>query len=157
MTKDVIALTPSMPDVRTLLAGLYAGGPDLRVGTTADGAVVQLCAPDGRPLVSVEVPLLVQVPGEAARLLGGAAPDGPVWWTEVRASTAVAEADRLAGSFAGRLTTVLGGTVWPPGAATTEVVPLNTDPTDVPVTAGAAPAVDVLTTTTAVVIQDRPL
>ncbi|MFJ7334552.1 DUF6177 family protein [Streptomyces sp. NPDC101116] len=157
MTKDVIALTPKMPDLPTLLAGLYAGGPDLGVNTAADGAVVQLCAPDGRPLVSVETPILVQVPGEATRLLDHPVEDGPVWWTEARASTAVAEAERLAGSFAGRLATVLGGTVWPPEAASTEVVPLTTDISAVPAQAMGAPAVDVLTGTTAVVIQDRPL
>ncbi|MFD8223957.1 DUF6177 family protein [Streptomyces massasporeus] len=157
MTKDVIALTPEMPDLPTLLAGLYAGGPDLGVNTTADGAVVQLCGPDGRPLVSVEAPILVQVPGEATRLLGHAVEDGPVWWTEARASTAVAEAARLAGSFAGRLATVLGGTVWPPEAATTDVVPLTTDVSAIPAPATGSPAVDVLTATTAVVIQDRPL
>ncbi|WP_435280367.1 DUF6177 family protein [Streptomyces koelreuteriae] len=157
MTKDVIALTPKMPDLPTLLAGLYAGGPDLGVNTTADGAVVQLCAPDGRPLVSVETPILVQVPGETTRLLDHTVEEGPVWWTEARASTAVAEAARLAGSFAGRLATVLGGTVWPPEAATTDVVPLTTDVSAIPAPATTAPAVDVLTDTTAVVIQDRPL
>ncbi|MFF5572568.1 DUF6177 family protein [Streptomyces luteogriseus] len=157
MTKDVIALTPEMPDLPTLLAGLYAGGPDLGVNTTADGAVVQLCARDGRPLVSVEAPILVQVPGETTRLLDHAVADGPVWWTEARASTAVAEAARLAGSFAGRLATVLGGTVWPPEAATTDVVPLTSDVSAVPAPATGSPAVDVLTATTAVVIQDRPL
>ena len=157
MTKDVIALTPKMPDLPTLLAGLYAGGPDLGVNTTADGAVIQLCAPDGRPLVSVEAPILIQVPGETARLLNHEVEDGSVWWTEARASTAVAEAGRLAGSFAGRLATVLGGTVWPPEAATTEVVPLTTDISAIPVPATSSPAVDVLTNSTAVVIQDRPL
>jgi hypothetical protein len=157
VTKDVIALTPEMPDLPTLLAGLYAGGPDLGVTTTADGAVVQLCGPDGRPLVSVEAPILVQVPGETTRLLDHAVEEGPVWWTEARASTAVAEAARLAGSFAGRLATVLGGTVWPPEAATTDVVPLTTDVSAIPAPATGSPAVDVLTDTTAVVIQDRPL
>lgn len=159
MTKDVIALTPKMPDLRTLLAGLYAGGPDLGINTLADGAVIQLCAPDGRPLVSVEAPILVQVPGETTRLLGPDPdlPDSPVWWTEARASTAVAEGGRLAGSFAGRLTTVLGGSVWPPEAASTDAVPFTTDVSAVPVPATSAPAVDVLTTKTAVVIQDRPL
>ncbi|MGX1668559.1 DUF6177 family protein [Streptomyces sp. NPDC055400] len=159
MTKDVIALTPKMPDLRTLLAGLYAGGPDLGVSTLADGAVMQLCAPDGRPLVSVEAPILIQVPGETTRLLGTSPglPDSPVWWTEARASTAVAEGGQLAGSFAGRLATVLGGTVWPPEAASTDVVPLATDISAVPVPATSAPAVDVLTTEAAVVIQDRPL
>ncbi|MDI9834460.1 DUF6177 family protein [Streptomyces sp. KAU_LT] len=157
MTKDVIALTPRMPDLPTLLAGLYAGGPDLGVSTTADGAVVQLCAPDGRPLVSVEAPILVQVPGETGRLLGHPVADGPVWWTEARASAAVPEAGRLAGSFAGRLATVLDGTVWPPEAATTDVVPVTTDFSAIPVPAASAPAVDVLTDSTAVVMQDRPL
>ncbi|MFF1450667.1 DUF6177 family protein [Streptomyces sp. NPDC058274] len=156
MTKDVIALTPKMPDLRTLLAGLYAGGPDLGVNTLADGAVIQLCAPDGRPLVSVEAPVLVQVPGEAFRLLGSDVPV-PFWWTEARASTAVAEGGRLAGSFAGRLATVLGGAVWPPEAASTDVVPLTTDVSAVPVPTTSAPAVDVLTAEAAVVIQDRPL
>ncbi|GAA2661463.1 DUF6177 family protein [Streptomyces vastus] len=159
MTKDVIALTPKMPDLRTLLAGLYAGGPDLGINTLADGAVIQLCAPDGRPLVSVEAPLLVQVPGETTRLLGTATglPDSPVWWTEARASTAVPEGRQLAGSFAGRLATVLGGTVWPPEAASTDVVPLASDLTAIPAPPTSAPAVDVLTAKTAVVIQDRPL
>ncbi|MFI9806666.1 DUF6177 family protein [Streptomyces sp. NPDC052301] len=157
MTKDVIALTPKMPEIRTLLAGLFAGGPDLGVNALRDGAVVQLCAADGRPLVSVEAPVLVQVPGEVDRLLPGAAPPGPVWWTEARASTAVTEAGRLAGSFAGRLTTVLGGTVWPADAATTEVVPLTTDISANPVADTIAPAIDVLTETTAVVIQDKPV
>lgn len=157
MTKDVIALTPTMPDLPTLLAGLYAGGPDLGVNPLADGAVVQLCAPDGRPLVSVEAPILIRVPGEAARLLEHPVGDQPVWWTEARASTAVSEAGRLAGSFAGRLATVLGGTVWPPEAATTDVVSLTTDISAIPAPATGAPAVDLLTDSTAVVIQDRPL
>ncbi|MDG9718719.1 DUF6177 family protein [Streptomyces sp. DH24] len=157
MTKDVIALTPRMPDLRTLLAGFYAGGPGVGVGAAAGGAVVQLCASDGRPLVSVEAPVLVQVPGETVRLLGEHGQEEPVWWTEARASTAVEEAGRLAGSFAGRLATVLGGTVWPPHAATTEVVPLTTDVAAVPVPPTAHPAVDVLTDGAVVVIQDRPL
>ncbi|MER5548007.1 DUF6177 family protein [Streptomyces sp. NPDC002589] len=157
MTKDVIALTPKMPDLRTLLAGLFAGGPGLGVNGARDGAVVQLCSPDGRPLVSVEAPVLVHVPGEIERLLRCAAPGGPVWWTEARASAAIAEAGRLAGSFAGRLATVLGGEAWPPKAATTEVVPLTTDMTAIPVPLTEAPAVDVLTEATAVVIQDRPV
>lgn len=160
MTKDVIALTPKMPDINTLLAGLFAGGPDLGIDSRADGAVVQLCAPGGRPLVSVEAPLLIQVPGEAQRLLGDAvsAPDGPYWWTEARASTAVEEGERLAGSFAGRLAAVLGGTVWPPEAAHTDVVPLTPETaTATPASETAPPAVDVLTDKAAVIIQERPV
>lgn len=160
MTKDVIALTPTMPDINTLLAGLFAGGPGLGINSLAEGAVVQLCAPNGRPLVSVEAPLLIQVPGEAQRLLGAeaAAPDGPYWWTEARASTAVEEGERLAGSFAGRLAAVLGGTVWPPDVAHTDVVPLTPETaTAAPAPEATPPAVDVLTDKAAVVIQDRPV
>ncbi|WP_367041379.1 DUF6177 family protein [Streptomyces sp. Je 1-332] len=160
MTKDVIALTAKMPDINTLLAGLFAGGPDLGVNSLAEGAVVQLCAPNGRPLVSVEAPLLIQVPGEAQRLLGAdaGAPGVPYWWTEARASTAVEEGGRLAGSFAGRLAAVLGGTVWPPDAAHTDVVPLTPETaTATPAPEAIPPAVDVLTDKAAVVIQDRPV
>ncbi|WP_028800830.1 DUF6177 family protein [Streptomyces sp. 142MFCol3.1] len=152
MTKDVIALTPKMPDTWALLAGLYAGGPGLDVSATADGAVIQLCGHGGRPLVSVEAPVLVQVPGEARRLLGIDVPV-PFWWTEARASTAVPEAARLAGSVCGRLNALLGGTTWPSATATTEVVD-----TDAVAASGAdQPAVDVLTDSTAVVLIDRPV
>jgi hypothetical protein len=152
VTKDVIALTPKMPDAWALLAGLYAAGPGTDVSSTAGGAVLHLRSPDGRPLVSVEAPLLVQVPGEAERLLGQDVPV-PFWWTEVRASTAVPRAERLAGSVCGRLNLLLGGTTSPASAATTEVV-------DVPAVAAAAdghPVVDVLTESTVVVLADRPV
>lgn len=163
MTKDVIALTPKMPDVGALLAGLYAGGPELRVDSANDGAVIQLRARDGRPLVSVEAPLLVQVRGEAERLLGreSALPQAPFWWTEARASTAVPEAERLAGAVAGRLAALLGGVTWPAAAGTVGVVDLADPPAadiDVhPAPTDAQPAVDVLTDTTAVILADRPV
>ncbi|QFQ99282.1 hypothetical protein F9278_27580 [Streptomyces phaeolivaceus] len=165
MTKDVIALTPKLPDTRTLLAGLFAGGPDLGLTSTGDGGVLQLCTRVGRPLVSVEAPLLIHIPGEAERLLGGdvSAPSPPYWWTEARASTAVPEAEPLAGSVCGRLTTLLGGTVWPRAAGTTGVVAIPQeqpagDAQDVVApSAPDVPSVDVLTESTAVVISDRPI
>src|SRR6478735_2548111 len=116
MTKDVIALTPRMPDPLTVLAGLLAGGPDKLVGTTGEDAVVQLCDDQGRPLVSIEAPLLVQVAGEAERLLGATAPPVPFWWTEARATTGVEEAELLAGTFAARVAAMAGGDAWPPEA-----------------------------------------
>ncbi|MEE1930947.1 DUF6177 family protein [Streptomyces sp. TRM 70351] len=156
MTKDVIALTTRMPDVWSLTAGLMSGGPRTRLATAGEGAVVQLCDAGGRPLVSVEAPLLVRVPGEVHRLLGLRA-DGPVWWTEVRAATAARGGEELAGTVATRLVTRLGGTVWPPqaragdgGSAPVREVATAAAP------AAAQPAVDVLTEQAAVVIQDRP-
>ncbi|MFJ1595663.1 DUF6177 family protein [Streptomyces sp. NPDC088261] len=157
MTKDVIALTSRMPDPLSVLAGLLSGGPDKLVGTEADGAVVQLCDERGRPLVSVEAPLLVQVAGEAERLLGAVPPPLPFWWTEARATTGVAEAERLAGTFAARLASLAGGTAWPRAAARSLAV-VETDGVSVaPAPAAAQPAVDVLTDKVAVVIQDRPV
>ncbi|WP_151769922.1 DUF6177 family protein [Streptomyces abyssomicinicus] len=157
MTKDVITLTKNMPDPLSVLAGLLAGGPDQLAGVEGEGAVVRLCDAQGRPLVSVEAPLLVQVRGEAERLLGASAPEVPYWWTEARATTGVKEAERLAGAFAARLATLVGGTAWPPGAAWSLAVVDTDGMSAAPVPAAAQPAVDVLTDKVAVVIQDRPV
>lgn len=157
MTKDVIALTERMPDPWTVLAGLFSGGPDKLVRTAGEDAVVQLCDEEGRPLVSVEAPLLVQVPGEAERLLGATPPPVPFWWTEARATTGVAEAERLAGTFAARLVSVTGGSAWPPEAARSLAVVASEGVGVAPPQAAAQPAVDVLTDKVAVVIQDRPV
>ncbi|MFG2307158.1 DUF6177 family protein [Streptomyces sp. NPDC048566] len=164
MTRDVIALTPKMPDTWSLLTGLYAGGPELALTAADDGAVLQLRTRAGRPLVSVEAPLLVHTPGEAERLLGPEVtpPKLPFWWTEARASTGVPEAEAIAGSVCGRLTTLLGGTVWPPGIASTHViategVPAAEGETVIVAPAPVVSAVDVLTDSTAVVLTDRPL
>ncbi|WP_353941181.1 DUF6177 family protein [Streptomyces sp. HUAS MG91] len=162
MTKDIIALTPKMPDTSALLAALHAGGPDLTLSTTDDGAVIHLCTAAGRPLVSVEAPLLIHTPGEAERLLGPqpGSPEPPFWWIEIRASSAIPEAEHLAASISARLTLLLGGITWPPGEKSTAVV--NTaapheEVTAAPASTGALPIVDVLTDSTAVVLADRPV
>ncbi|WP_059013495.1 DUF6177 family protein [Streptomyces specialis] len=157
MTTDVIALTERMPDAWSLVAGLMAGGPDAAVSVEGDGAVIQLCDPRGRPLASVEAPMLVHTPGEVARLLG-AEVNGPVWWTEVRAATAAEGADRLAGAIATRLAVRLGGSVWPPEATAPDGgAAAVTGGATASAPAAAQPAVDVLTDKVAAVIQDRPV
>ena len=147
-----------MPDPLTVLAGLLSGGPDKLVGHDGRGRRrTALRRREGRPLVSVEAPLLVQVAGEAERLLGAAAPPVPFWWTEARATTGVEEAERLAGTFAARVTSLTGGSAWPPEAARSLAV-VKTDGVSVaPTPAAAQPAVDVLTDKVAVIIQDRPV
>jgi hypothetical protein len=117
MTYDVIALARRTPDPRTIVAGMLAAGEQLRVRETANGAVVQLCADDGRPLVSLETPVLVQVPGELDRLLGPGYGDRlglPVWWMEARAPSGQPEAEALARRFAAEVARRLDGLVWPP-------------------------------------------
>ncbi|MFE2186025.1 DUF6177 family protein [Streptomyces sp. NPDC059455] len=159
MTKDVIALTERMPDIWSLVAGLFAGGPDLDVRSAGEGAVIQMCDEAGRPLVSVEAPLLVRVAGEAARLLGPEAGGTgvPVWWTEARAATGVERAELLAASFARRLARLCGGSVWPPEAAADAGAAQPGAGAASAAPAAAQPAVDVLTERTAVVLQDRPV
>jgi hypothetical protein len=112
MTQDVIALARETPDVRAIVAGLRAAGDQWRVRQDADGAVVQLCDDAGRPLLSIEAPVLVQVPGEVNRLLGVDVPT-PVWWVEMRAPSGVVEGAVLARRFADELVRRLGGVVWP--------------------------------------------
>ncbi|MFJ6721014.1 DUF6177 family protein [Streptomyces sp. NPDC091259] len=157
MTKDVVALTERMPDPWTVLAGLLSGGPDKLVNAAAEGAVVQLCDEEGRPLVSIEAPLLVQVEGEAERLLGATAPPVPFWWTEARATTGVADAARLAGTFAARLAALAGGSSWPREPGRSLAVVRTEGVSVAPEPAAAQAAVDVLTDRVAVVIQDRPV
>ncbi|MFI9274593.1 DUF6177 family protein [Kitasatospora sp. NPDC052896] len=160
MTKDVVALIPRMPDTDSIAKALAAAGPGFHLRSVAGGAMLQLCDEAGRPLLSVEAPLFVEVPGEAARLLGPEAAEvgAPVWWIEARASTAVPEAERLGALFAGRLARELDGIVWPAQArGLDEQPPPDAEVTVVPSPAAVQPAVDILTDRVAVVIQERPV
>jgi hypothetical protein len=118
MSRDVIALVTRMPDVPAVLAGMAAAGEDLLVYTHAGGAVVQLAGDTGNPLLTIEEPVLVAVPGEVARLLGdevaGQVPT-PVWWIEARAAGTPPDTVDLAYRFADELVRRLGGVVWPAG------------------------------------------
>lgn len=111
MTYDVVAVVPSMPDVRAILAGMVAAGEQLRVDEAADGGIIRLSDDEGNPIVSIEVPVLIQVAGEVERLLGVREDRVPIWWVEARA-TARDGADGIARAFAAELVRRLGGTVW---------------------------------------------
>ncbi|MFI5694931.1 hypothetical protein ACIA58_23965 [Kribbella sp. NPDC051586] len=112
MSYDLVLLLDGRPTSDDVLAGLGAAGNDLRVRAVADGAVIQLCDDDGVPLVSIEIPLLIQVPGEVERMLG---PDvgavrTPTWWVEVRAG-AEQRVREIADRYAENLIARLGGRV----------------------------------------------
>ena len=113
MTYDLVALVDGRPSSDDVLAGLAAAGEDLGVRAVSGGAVVQLCDEDNLPLVSVELPLLVQVPGEVERMLGTAvgSVETPAWWVEIRA-TARDGAREVAERYANTLVNRLGGKVW---------------------------------------------
>jgi hypothetical protein len=116
MTYDVVALLPQLPDVRQLVAGLAVAGEELRIASTANGHVLQLFDETGTSVVSVEVPILLQVDGEIARLLGDdVATDlrPPLWWVETRAPSVREGAADKARAIATALAHETGGTVWP--------------------------------------------
>jgi hypothetical protein len=119
VSQDLVLLTPGQPDVSALMAGMAAAGKELLVLDVADGPVIQLCdAPDGetlRPLLTIELPVLVAVPGEVRRLLGDDVADQvptPVWWAEVRAAGEPESAIHFAWRFADAVVGKLGGLVW---------------------------------------------
>jgi hypothetical protein len=117
VTRDVVALLATAPDVHDVAAALLAAGERFGVRSATSGAVVQLCEDDGRPLVSIEMPVLVRVPGEVERLLGDGVADvpaPPLWWVETRAPSTREGAERLGRRFAEALAARCRGVVWPP-------------------------------------------
>lgn len=110
MTLDVVAICERQPDPATTLAALQACGPELRLAAIERGSLLQLCADDGSPLVTVEGPRLVQVPGEVERLLGVADAPHPAWWVEARAVDSGAAV--IARRFAAALLSQTGGVSW---------------------------------------------
>lgn len=114
MTYDLVVLTRQSFNVQDIVAGMVAAGKELLVRQVADGAVIQLCDEAEQPLVAIEVPMLLQVPGEVERVLGpvGEGPvEVPVWWMEMRAADTDHGAD-LAHAFADEVAGRVGGQTW---------------------------------------------
>lgn len=113
MTFDIVALCRQQPDTAVTLAAMQAAGPQLRVDTIEHVQLIQLYHPDGRLLLTTEGPRLVQVAGEAQRLLG--ITEGvphPVWWVESRAPGSDQEAEAVARQFTYALVAATGGVSW---------------------------------------------
>jgi hypothetical protein len=92
---------------------MQAAEPRMRVNMVEHGQLIELYHPDGRRLFTTEGSRLVQVAGEAQRLLGvtESTPD-PVWWVESRAPGNDPEAEAVARRFAHALVAAAGGVVW---------------------------------------------
>jgi hypothetical protein len=113
MTCDIVALVRNQPDIRNVIDGMVAFGE--RVEPREVSGVTQLYDPAGRLLVSIEIPVLVQVSGEVARLLGAdqaARVEPPLWWVDIRAAVGLPDAERIARKFADDLVHWQGGSVW---------------------------------------------
>jgi hypothetical protein len=114
MSRDVVALVEAEPDVVAVVAGMVAAGGELGVRGEAGGGVLRLCDADGRVVVTVETPVLVEVAGELGRVLGPEV-DGvevPVWWVEARGDEFRDGSEAVALRFAAELVRRLGGVVW---------------------------------------------
>jgi hypothetical protein len=107
VSKDLVALVSSRPDLHAALTAL---GEPLEIRETS-GGTLQLHDPEGRLLVSIEAPSLVEVQGEAERLLGVSAPV-PYWWVDVRATVEPASAVQVAQRLTDGLVKAQGGLVW---------------------------------------------
>lgn len=114
MTCDIVALVRNQPDIRTVIEGMVAFGEQLEQRDVA-GGVTQLYDSAGRLLVSIEVPILVKVAGEVARLLGSdqaSRVEPPLWWVDIRAAADLPDAERIARKFAEDLVHWRGGAIW---------------------------------------------
>lgn len=114
VTADVVALCGEEPSAEAVAAALQAAGSELDIRGAEQGGLVQLCDDSGRALVTIDGPLLVQVPDEAQRLLGADidAPC-PAWWIEARAVRDRPDALAVARRFADVLVAATGGCIWP--------------------------------------------
>jgi len=115
MTFDTVALCRDNPGPGPMIAAMLAAGEELLVDTVEEGRLVQLRHPvDGRLLLTTEGARLVQVAGEARRLLGIDRADvpHPVWWVESRAPDDDPAAEAAARQFTSALVSVVGGVAW---------------------------------------------
>ena len=111
MSCDIVVLARNEPDIRTVVDGMLAFGEQLRT-RELEGGVTHLYDSEGRLLVSIEVPVRINVPGEVERMLGSGPVGLPVWWVDVRAAADAPDAARVARRFADDLTRGKGGMVW---------------------------------------------
>ena len=113
MTADVVALLHRAPSREVLLRALMAQAPHLRVGTLAQGGVLQAFDDDRLLVFAIETPTQVSVPDEARRLLGVTdEPAPPYWWVELRCPILRPDAVDLAERIALAIAADVGGSVW---------------------------------------------
>ncbi|WP_020661513.1 hypothetical protein [Amycolatopsis benzoatilytica] len=111
MTFDVVALCPAEPGPKALVAAILTAGAGYFAESDEERRLIRVRHADGRALLTIEGSRLVQVPGEAERLLDIAAAV-PQWWVEGRAPDDDAEAESVARTFAEALAIATGGRTW---------------------------------------------
>lgn len=112
MSSDAVAVLALVPDEAMTIAALGRVAPGLSLEQDAAGAL-HLFDDAGRRWFTVEPALLVQVEGEADRLLGSGPPvPCPGWWLEVRADAGVPGAVDAARAMARAMAQLGEGTFW---------------------------------------------
>jgi len=102
---EAVAICRDVPSGAAVLDALLEAGGHLRVRHDEAAGLVELLDDAARVVLQCDGPRLVQVPGEAARLLGvRAAVPEPGWWVEVHGAAAAPVAARLAA--------LTGGVAW---------------------------------------------
>jgi hypothetical protein len=113
MTGLAIAVCATQPRLPQLVAALAEADPTLQVLHDQERAVLVL-AREAHPVLTVEAPVLVQVPGEASRLLGASMheADRPGWWVHYHYAAGDTEAAALAATAGHRLASQCDGALW---------------------------------------------
>ncbi|OOC56333.1 MULTISPECIES: DUF6177 family protein [Nocardiopsis] len=154
MSHDVVALLAEAPARRSLIDALVEAGPDLRVRSVSEGAVIELRDGSGRLVAAMQAAQKLALSAEADRLLTeGVGDDLPAqpYWVEARgAELADADTAAMVHRFARNLVDRHGGAVWVPESRMARDDGHLTGATD-------HPAVTTLTEKAFVVVQDRPL
>jgi hypothetical protein len=113
MTTELVVLSHTAPDRIAIVTALLAAGPALHLAQETSGGPITLLNDEGEALVSIQTPTLVQISGEATRLLGVAPePALPYWWIDIQAGSESPRAAAVANRFAGALAETVGGTTW---------------------------------------------
>lgn len=113
MTGVTIAVCATQPHLADLGTALAEADPTLRVLHDQERAVLVLARGE-HPVITVEAPVLVRVPGEASRLLGPTMrqADGPAWWVHYHYAAGDTEAAALAAEAGHRLALRCDGALW---------------------------------------------
>ncbi|MET0990677.1 MAG: hypothetical protein ABWY54_08530 [Glaciihabitans sp.] len=130
MPRELVISSPRSIDLADYLVATAAVDPDLGLRQLPEGVAVQICHPDGSPIVTVAATLGMDVGDDAGRLLGAPLDAADVFWTELYLPLVARDTvgDRIARSLA----ETVGGTLH-----TRSLLP-NTDPASHPDTPGSS-------------------
>lgn len=130
MPRELVISSPRSIDLGDYLIATAAIDPDLGLRQLPDGVAVQICTPNGAPLLTVASTLGMDVGDDAGRLLGAPLDAADVFWTELYLPLVAADdtGDRIARSLA----ETVGGTLHPRSFSP------NTDPESLTDTPGSS-------------------